>query len=118
MTRINLLQETTDKLIEHGLSPHDILWVGSDDGEFVIDWDSFAAISDSEYDNVSLPCIVAPDLVVVGADWWLERQECDGAEWWEFKRIPVINTRPREFNVLMGGKWSRLKELNGGCLEP
>jgi hypothetical protein len=27
-------------------------------------------------------------LVVVGDDWWLERGEYDGSEWWEFKRLP------------------------------
>lgn len=26
--------------------------------------------------------------MVVGDDWWLERHEYDGSEWWEFKRLP------------------------------
>ena len=28
------------------------------------------------------------DLLIVGDDWWLERHEYDGAEWWEFKTLP------------------------------
>ena len=24
-----------------------------------------------------------------GSDWWLERGEYDGSEWWEFRREPV-----------------------------
>lgn len=31
------------------------------------------------------------DLLVVGNNWWLERHNYDGSEWWEFKRLP---TRP------------------------
>ena len=28
-------------------------------------------------------------LVVVGKDFWLERYEYDGSEWWEFKTLPT-----------------------------
>lgn len=31
---------------------------------------------------------IPKDLVVVGDNWWLERAEYDGSEWWEFKTIP------------------------------
>jgi hypothetical protein len=30
--------------------------------------------------------------MVIGSDWWLERHEYDGSEWWEFKSLP----KPRE----------------------
>ena len=32
---------------------------------------------------------VNENLFVVGADWWLERHEYDGSEWWEFKTLPT-----------------------------
>jgi hypothetical protein len=30
-------------------------------------------------------------IIVVGKDWWLERHEYDGSEWWEFKTMPDKN---------------------------
>jgi hypothetical protein len=29
-------------------------------------------------------------LEIVGDDWWLERHEYDGAEWWEYKTKPSM----------------------------
>lgn len=26
--------------------------------------------------------------MIVGDDWWMERHEYDGSEWWEFKELP------------------------------
>lgn len=37
---------------------------------------------------------VATDLLVVGADFWLERCEYDGSEWWEFKQMPKCKNLP------------------------
>lgn len=39
---------------------------------------------DSGYGSVN----VATDLVVVGKNWWLERGEYDGSEWWDYKERP------------------------------
>ena len=30
-------------------------------------------------------------LILVGKDFWLERHEYDGSEWWEYKSMPNIN---------------------------
>ena len=39
-----------------------------------------------EYSN-SFGCVWVPfSLKIVGEDWWLERNEYDGSEWWEFKQ--------------------------------
>ena len=32
-------------------------------------------------------------LKIVGKDWWLERHEYDGSEWWEFKQKPKLDEK-------------------------
>lgn len=62
---------------------------------------------------------VAKDLVLIGDDFWMERAEYDGSEWWEF-----VSTEPREevpfktvkaLSVVQGGGigWRTLAKLNG-----
>lgn len=84
----NLLQETIKVLAAHKLTPKDVVWVGSEDGTYATNWDGFAKIADREYNSGLGGQEVIRDLVVVGEDWWLERHEYDGSEWWEFKQLP------------------------------
>lgn len=55
---------------------------------------------------------VATDLVVVGKNWWLERGEYDGSEWWEYKESPKQVDEVREISHLAGGLWPTLEKLN------
>ena len=55
---------------------------------------------------------VAKDLVLVGEDWWLDREEYDGSEWWRFNKKPERLERLVEVDILSGGMWNTLKELN------
>ena len=82
----NLLTETMEILADHGKTPSDVRWVGG--GEHCSTWDDFAAIASFDYDNGFGGAEISP-IVVVGDDWWLERGEYDGSEWWEFKALPV-----------------------------
>jgi hypothetical protein len=90
---VNLLTETLGKLTEHGKSPAAVTFVlsaergrwGQQGEDHWCTWDEFAAIADREYDGSE----VATWLKVVGGDWWLERHEYDGSEWWEFKTTPI-----------------------------
>jgi len=104
---VNLLSETIMELRLHGKSEEDVRWVGSNDGKYAITWDEFAKIADVEYDNDYGAYEVALDLVVVGDDWWLERCEYDGKEWWEFKSLPKIAEGKKFSNV-----FDELKVLN------
>lgn len=82
----NLLQETIDELKDHGYSPSDVLWCGTT--EHCFSWEIFKELANRDYD-ASFGCReVARDLLVVGKNWWLERHEYDGSEWWEFKQQP------------------------------
>ena len=86
--RVNLLRETKQVLMEHGLGPEDVLWVGRPKLNCKCSWAGFVRQANFIYSNGYGGAEIPMGLVVVGKDWWLERAEYDGAEWWEFKRIP------------------------------
>ncbi|MEL3959485.1 hypothetical protein NST17_20245 [Caldifermentibacillus hisashii] len=106
----NLLEETLEILEEHGLTENDVEWVGNKSLYF--SFDHFKKIADVDYDSGYGSSKVAIDLIVVGKDWWLERHEYDGSEWWEFKSIPKKPDTYREVDVVVGGMWSDIAELN------
>lgn len=111
----NLLQETIECLKEHGKTFDDVIWVGSRDGEFSIPPAEFIRISDIEYDSGFGAQEIADDLVIVGVDFWLERHEYDGSEWWEFKTVPQRKLGFKPFSNIGGGSddlWRSLSDLN------
>ena len=83
----NLKKETLDFLLEHGKTERDILFVS--DGEQYINADDFLKLADFNYNNGFGGNEISLALKVVGWDWWIERHEYDGSEWWEFKTIPT-----------------------------
>lgn len=86
---MNLLRETINSLQENGKALSDVKWVGRRSTNAVCRWEEFEEQSRYlEYDNGYGCALVPEDLVVVGDDWWLERSEYDGAEWWEYKTLP------------------------------
>lgn len=95
----NLKNETLKILYENGKRMEDVCWVGGDD--FSIPISLFWELADQEYDNSYGAQIVAVDLVVVGNDFWLERHEYDGSEWWEFKEKPAMPEEVRNVNTLI-----------------
>ncbi len=98
----NLLLETKQVLEENGKSINDIVWVGCKD--FEIPLASFLTLSDEEYDSGYGGNEVPIDLVIVGNDWWLERGEYDGAEWWEFKTLPKRPDVMKVPNTIFGSE--------------
>lgn len=114
---MNLLKETIDCLTDNGHSIEDVIWVGSCDGNFAISWDDFTQIADIDYDSSFGHPEIATDLVVVGEGWWLEREEYDGSEWWEFKTHPKQHSSPRSFSRVTnptGCGWEKLININKG----
>lgn len=90
--RRNLLNETIRCIANHKQIDLKDLFVT--DGKKVMTFSDFAQIAeDINYDAGYGGAEVNMNLKVVGPTWWLERHEYDGAEWWEFKEIPVL---PRE----------------------
>jgi hypothetical protein len=90
---MNLLKETIDFLKEYEKSPKDVLWVGTN--KSFCSWHEFERVANIEYDDGYGTKEVDLSLKVVGQDFWLERHEYDGSEWWEFKTQP---TKPDTYN--------------------
>lgn len=87
---MNLLQETRNALARAGKGPEDVVWCGSKAGAYWFTWAQFEQLTDRDYNDSWGIENVAMDLVVVGADWWLERGEYDGSEWWDFRIRPTV----------------------------
>lgn len=84
----NLLKETLESLQAANKTPSDVVRVQWED--FHCTWEQFAAAADFKYDNGYGGAEVQTSLKVVGSDWWLERGEYDGSEWWDFKTAPTM----------------------------
>lgn len=83
----NLLEETLLELSAHRKTPSDVYWVGLRSETFC-SWKEFSQVANFDYNDGYGGQEINDDLMVVGKDWWLERHEYDGAEWWEFKKLP------------------------------
>lgn len=102
----NLLKETLEILSQHDKKPADVRWVGLPEPYYLKaigrtkeaipcgSWNDFESFADFEYDSGYGGAEVATNLLIVGNDWWLERGEYDGSEWWEFKTLPRYPTTP------------------------
>lgn len=108
---MNLLEETVKALADNGKSLSDIVAVQGDD--FGISIDEFIQLaSETNYRCSYGTQEVATDLVIIGKDWWLERAEYDGAEWWKFKQFPQIKSNIKSVSQLANGSYQSLKQLN------
>lgn len=108
---MNLLKETIEELKRNGKAPSDVIWIGSEN--YWSDWENFEYGANVEYDDGYGAPEVAENLLIVGKDWWLERHEYDGSEWWEFKQMPKKPKTKVVFSTFIGGMWNSLEELNG-----
>lgn len=107
----NLWEETLKKLVDNEKTFEDVLFIQGDD--FGITKENFETVAkNTEYDSGYGAQHVATDLVLVGEDWWIERAEYDGAEWWEFKSIPVRSKYMKNVTNLGRGMWDTLEEMN------
>jgi hypothetical protein len=82
----NLLEETINKLENKNKTENDILWIGTD--EWYCTWNEFKNLANFTYDSGYGGIEINSELLVVASDFWLERAEYDGGEWWEFKQLP------------------------------
>ena len=108
----NLLQETVAELKRNGKDSSHVVWVGHRDGSMAITWAEFEKIADIDYDAGFGSERVANNLVIVGRNWWLERHEYDGSEWWEFKIKPERKRKSRPFTVVVNFNYNtHLEEM-------
>lgn len=105
-----IVEETIEDLKELGYKESDVLWVGSRDGEYAMSWADFKdKFKNLRYDDGFGAQEIASDLVVVGDNWWLEREEYDGAERWAYKKSPKI-TSGKSFDKIIGA-WDVLADI-------
>lgn len=105
----NLLRETVDVLEKYGKTVEDIEWIGSGDGYIALE--VFVKLANVHYDAGYGTVEIAEDLLIVGEDWWLERGEYDGSEWWEFKTVPTKPNNQLYPIRLDRGIWTNLKQM-------
>lgn len=82
---MNLLNETRELLEENGKTIFDIKWFGTSECEYICDLQQLLNVN---YDNGFGGHEIPLDFILVGDDFWLERHEYDGSEWWEYKSMP------------------------------
>ena len=111
----NLLKETIECLNDNDKQTSDVLWVGRDYTDwreplnpkpvcYKSTWDDFCLKANFMYDDGYGGNEIPMDLIVVGKDFWLERHEYDGSEWWEFKTMPVEPEETRELVLKSEGR--------------
>ena len=113
----NLWEETIRKLELYDKTFDDVKMICGD--EFQITKEDFRLLADEPYDSGFGTQEVARDLMIVGDDWWMERHQYDGSEWWEFKQMPPVDLPFRKVKRLIGGFGtgffeSTLAEMNEG----
>lgn len=85
MSKINFKEEILECLKLHNKTVDEIQWIGCKD--YRIPMDEFWKLANVDYNNNCLYRLIPYDLLIVGLDWWMERNEYNGFEWWEFKEI-------------------------------
>lgn len=98
----NLLEETKKILHENGKTIFDVVWFGT--SEFVIGED-IQRFFNVDYDNSYGSNEIPMKLIAVGEDFWLERHEYDGSEWWEYKEKPSKPKTNRKVGSLLADMW-------------
>lgn len=84
----NLKDETLEVLERNNKTIEDILFITN--GKITsYDKENFIKVIDFTYDGGFGGNEINLALKIVGNDWWLERHEYDGSEWWVYKELPT-----------------------------
>ena len=96
----NLWEETMDVLKNYALTWDEVEYVLLE-GQCCITKENFEEVArDTNYDaGYGIPEI-RTDLIIMGWNWWLERREYDGMEWWDLKTKPYIPNKFRKITSL------------------
>lgn len=86
----NLWEETVRVLGRHDLDfDRDVVQVQTADGYVEKELFKMMAMA-TNYDSGYGSAEIRMDLAIIGKDWWLERREYDGSEWWTFLSMPPL----------------------------
>ena len=114
---VNFKEETLDTLEDYNKTWEGVRFIQGKNFSVANSKEEFLKLMDFEYDSGYGAPEIATDLIIVGEDWWLERHEYDGSEWWEYKELPKLNTCSKSVKYLCVRQvnkigWKTLKELN------
>ena len=102
----NLWKETISVLKDHYLTWEDVDHIILDGDNVTISKENFEELArKTDYDNGWGAAEIRTDLIIVGWNWWLERNEYDGSEWWEFRTMPVIPNETITVTSLTTNDW-------------
>lgn len=98
----NLWEETINKLENYSIKWEDVTAVILE-GDCVITKENFEEVARrTNYDNGFGLAEIPSNLKILGWNWWLERAEYDGSEWWELKTMPIIPNELDKITTLTG----------------
>lgn len=112
----NFKDETLSILATNGKTWNDVKFIQGDDFKVSNNKDELLELMNFEYDDGYGAPQIAEDLIIVGDNWWLERGEYDGSEWWEYKETPRPNLKLKEIKRFQVKDdqvgWESLKDVN------
>ena len=85
---INALEDKKDK----------VLYVNYGGDYYTTLEDFLEKAKDIWYDDGYGSAEIYDNIYIVGENWWIERAEYDGAEWWEYKELPTRNATKKEIS--------------------
>ena len=88
---MNLLNETRDILLSNNKTFDDVIFIGDRTTHTRMTVKDFLEHANVEYNGGYGIEEINTELILVGKDFWLERHEYDGSEWWEYKSMPNVN---------------------------
>ena len=110
---MNLKEETLEVLHNNGKHKEDVKYVCGE--YFQIGLGQFWELSDTEYDSSYGAPEIAQDLMLIGDDFWMERGEYDGFEWWDFHTMPDITGLPiREITAISVSQYNAIHKPEYG----
>ena len=113
----NFLEETEEAILDSGHKIEDVMFIGSSDGEYRLNYEEFKNIADFEYDDGYGSQEIASDLIIYFKDHtYIERGEYDGSEWWEYNTPKDFNENDKyqKYSILRADiGWETLEQLNG-----
>lgn len=100
--RKNLWEETIEVLKDYSIKWEEVI-AAILEGECVIPKGNFEEVArKTYYDNGYGAAEIPSNLKIVGWNWWLERAEYDGMEWWELKTMPTMPHEVKKITTLTG----------------